>query len=135
MFIRNSMVGLRWGLVAMLLIALILVAGCGYKTVKATSEDDGDQVMLDVGQTLAISLEGNPTTGYTWEAAELDEGVLEQGETEYKASSKAIGAGGTETLQFKAIRAGEVALQLVYHRPWEKDVKPAKTYTLKVTVR
>jgi len=133
MFTKHSMAGLRWGLIAMLLIAL--VAGCGSKMVKATAEDDGGQVVLEVGQTLAISLEGNPTTGYTWEAVEFDEGVLEQGETEYEASSKAIGAGGTETLQFKAVRAGEVALRLVYHRPWEKDVKPAKTYALKVVVR
>ena len=29
----------------------------------------------------------------------------------------------------------EVTLQLVYHRPREKGVKPAKTYALQVVVR
>ena len=135
MFIRNPMAGLRWGLVAMLLIALVLVAGCGAMTVKATEEDNGGQTALDVGQTLAISLEGNPTTGYTWEAAEFDETILEQGEKEYKASPKAVGAGGMEVLHFRAVLPGEVALKLVYHRSWEKNVKPAKTYALQVVVR
>jgi len=135
MVARNSMAGRRWGLTAMLLVALILVAGCGATTIKATEENNGGQIELHVGQTLTISLEGNPTTGYTWEAVEFDETILEQGETEYKTSSKAVGAGGTETLHFKAVLPGEVPLKLVYHRPWEKDVKPAKTYTLKVIVR
>ena len=106
------------------------------KEVKLDAGDDGSQVELDAGQTLVVNLEGNPTTGYTWEAAELDEQVLRQvGETEFKPESDAIGAGGVQTLSFETANSGQTTLNLVYHRPWEADVEPAETFSVQVVVR
>ncbi len=118
----------------MLLAAL---SACGATNeVKLDAGDDGSQVELDAGQTLVVSLEGNPTTGYTWEAAELDEQVLRQaGETEFKPESDAIGAGGVQTLRFETVNTGQTTLKLVYHRPWEEDVEPAETFSVQVVVR
>ncbi len=122
-----------------LLLALTLATACSpqQQEVKATTADDGREMQLKKGQTLVVTLEGNPTTGYSWEAAEpLDEQVLRQvGEAEFKAESEALGAGGVQTLRFEAVKAGTTTLKLVYHRPWEEDVDPLETYSIQVVVR
>jgi inhibitor of cysteine peptidase len=122
-----------------LLIALIVATGCSpqQQEVKATTADNGREIQLKKGQTLVVTLEGNPTTGYSWEVAEpLDGQVLRQaGEAEFKAESEALGAGGVQILRFEAANAGKTTLKLVYHRPWEKDVEPLNTYSLQVVVR
>ena len=118
----------------MLLTAL---SACGASNeVKLDAGDDGSQVELNTGQTLVVSLAGNPTTGFTWEAAELDEQVLRQvGEAEFKPDSDAIGAGGVQTLHFETVNSGQTTLNLVYRRPWEEDVEPAETFSVQVVVR
>jgi len=122
-----------------LLVALTVTTGCSpqQQEVKATIADDGREMQLKKGQTLVVTLEGNPTTGYSWEVAEpLDEQVLRQtDEPEFKAESDLVGAGGVQILRFEAENAGKFTLKLVYHRPWEKDVEPLETYSIQVVVQ
>lgn len=123
--------------IAILLALLVLAAGCGpAKEVKLDASDNGRQVELQKGQALVITLESNPTTGFMWEVVELEESILRQiGEAEFQSESEAVGAGGTETFRFEAVKAGQMALKLVYHRPWEEDVEPLETFSLQVMVR
>ena len=122
-----------------LLVALTLATSCSpqQQEVKATMDDNGREMQLKKGQTLVVTLEGNPTTGYSWEVAEpLDEQVLRQaGEPEFKAESDLVGAGGVQVLRFEAVNAGKMTLKLVYHRPWEEGVDPLETYSIQVVVR
>lgn len=101
-----------------------------------TEKDAGRTVEMKAGDTLQVTLEGNPTTGYDWERASGDEAVLEQlGASTYKADSDLIGSGGQVTLRFEAVAAGQTTLQLVYHRPWETDEPPAETFEVTVVVK
>ena len=86
---------------------------------------------------MAITLDSNPTTGFSWAQSEDQPGdvLVPIGEPEFKSKSNLVGSGGTETLRFRADRPGETTLTLAYRRPWEKDTKPADTYTLVVSVR
>jgi len=103
--------------------------------VKLTAADNGSEIELKKGQTLVITLEANPTTGYTWEIAELGEQVLRQvGEIEFKPESELIGAGGVQIIRFEVVNAGRATLKLVYHRPWETDVEPLRTFSIQVVV-
>jgi len=126
-------------LLLILLLALTMATGCSpqQQEVKASIDDNGREMQLKKGQTLVVTLEGNPTTGYSWEVAEpLDEQVLRlTGEPEFKAESEALGAGGVQILRFEAVNAGTMTLKLVYHRPWEEGVEPLETYSLQVVVR
>jgi len=130
-----------FGKIAVVSFAFLLAAtlsGCGSQEVSLGAEDNGGQVTLEQGQTLAISLESNPTTGYGWQVLEMEAAVLQQsGEVEYKQSSGSeglVGAGGVETLRFEALAAGQTTLTLGYMRPWE-SVPPVETFTLQVTVQ
>ncbi|MEA3376320.1 MAG: protease inhibitor I42 family protein [Chloroflexota bacterium] len=57
--------------------------------------DDGSQVELVEGQTFTVSLEGNPTTGYTWEAVKHDQQILRQvGEPGFTPRVRSVGRVG-----------------------------------------
>jgi len=102
---------------------------------RLTAKDAGSTVTLRVGDSLEIALEGNPTTGYTWEIAPGAGALMEQwGEREFKPYSSALGSGGMFTLRFKAIQQGEAQLKLIYHRTFEPDVPPLQTFEIKLVV-
>ena len=125
----------------LLILSALIFSGCGpAKEVKLDAANNGSQVELKKGQILVITLESNPTTGFRWEMVEIDESILRQmGEPEFKVSDPRQppppGTGGWEIWRFEAMSAGQAALELVYHRPWEEDVEPLETFFLQVAVR
>jgi inhibitor of cysteine peptidase len=129
-------------IVIVIAIVAVLAAGTVWFIMQSrqpaalTEADAGSTVQLQVGDSLAVRLEGNPSTGYIWEVAPQSLTVLEQvGDAEFDASGDQPGAPGTLTLRFKAVSAGEQPLRLVYRRPWEADIAPADTYEVTVVVR
>jgi inhibitor of cysteine peptidase len=128
-----------------LLFALLLVTGCTGAvsepgTVELNDGDNGKIINLSLGQILIISLGSNPTTGYSWEVAEIDGAVLEQKgealfEDEAPEGTPLVGAGGTETFKFSGVAEGETTLKLIYHRPWEEGVEPLEIYLISVNVK
>ena len=122
-----------------LFVLLLLTGGCNAPEVKLDDTHNGSQKEIARGQTLLTTLESNPTTGYSWQVAEIDQVILRQvGDAEYKSAASnpsMVGTGGTETFRFETAGTGTTSLKLVYRRPWEKDVPPIKTYTVQVTVR
>ena len=123
-------------LIALLALAL-LAAGCGAsEAVQVGPDDNGQQFELKAGQELIVTLAANPTTGYSWDVGESSEAVIRAvGEPEFASESNLMGAGGTQTMHFEAVEAGQSTLTLVYNRPWEKDVEPIETFSIVVVVR
>lgn len=124
--------------ISMLGLIIILATACGpAKPVNLTAADKGSQVSLKVGGQIVITLDSNPSTGYTWEAQGLDTTIFKQvGEATFVSSDPGlVGAGGTLTLTFKVLKAGTASLMLVYHRPWETGVEPLDTFSVTVTVK
>ena len=122
---------------AALIVVLVLMNGCASKQTKLTAVDNNGQVDLGVGDSIVIELDGNPSTGYTWTAKDLDTSMFQQvGDPEFKSSNPSlIGSGGSLTLTFKSLKAGTAALTLIYQRLWETDVKPQDTFTVSVVVK
>ena len=104
--------------------------------VQLTEKDTCRMVEINAGDTLEISLRGNPSTGYTWEVDIFDRDVLKQvGKIEFKAHRKARGAGGNFTLRFEATSPGKTLLRLIYRRPFEKDIPPVNTFEATILVK
>ncbi|HUV02569.1 MAG TPA: protease inhibitor I42 family protein [Desulfobacteria bacterium] len=131
-------------LIAILIIVVLLLAYVPREggnqasgAVQLAATDNGRTIKLTIGQVVTITLEANPTTGYTWDVVEpLSGPVMRQvGEIEFESESDAIGAGGVQTVRFEVVNAGQTALTLVYHRPWETDVEPLKTFAIHVVAR
>ena len=118
---------------------LAFVSGCGSQPANAilTEKNDGMTVTLKLGDPLVVQLQGNPTTGYNWETENKDLKTLQlTGEPEFTSTNKDLaGSAGVVTLKFKAVAVGQEPLKLIYHRSWEKDVAPLKTFTLSIVVK
>jgi len=111
------------------------MADCGTMQTKVTSADDGKQLNAGVGEEIVVTLDGNPTTGYTWDAKDLDASMIQQiGSTEFKSGNPGLVAAGG-TLTFKTLKPGTTSLTLIYHRPWETDVKPLQSFTTTIIVK
>ncbi len=101
--------------------------------IRLTEEDHGRLAELDQDQTLVISLESNPSTGYSWQVEAINENVLKLvGETEFEQTSPLLGAPEKQILRFRPTGGGQSDLKLAYRRPWEKGVKPIKEYAIQV---
>ena len=123
----------RFSRIAIVAVVLVIVIW-----VIVNAGDQGgapESVSVRQGKTFQLQLEGNPTTGYIWEIAKLDERMLELvGEPEFASDSNAIGSGGEFTFTFKALSQGDTTVELVYHRPWEKGVEPLETHSCLVSI-
>jgi inhibitor of cysteine peptidase len=102
---------------------------------------DGTTQQLAKGEVLTITLESNPSTGYSWFATVSNPDVLSQmGEPEYieptqSSSTMIVGASGTETFLFQGTDTGSATITLDYKRGWETDAAPEKTITIIVEVK
>ncbi len=110
-----------------------------FPDVNVDEDDDGGQVVFKQGQVLVVTLESNPSTGYSWSVVENQDSILEQvGESEFvqpeQSDPPMVGVGGWEVFRFKAVSTGQETLELIYRRSWETDVEPANTFTIEVVV-
>lgn len=123
--------------VVALVFLLLIMGSCrrASKSMILTESDAGKTAEMSIGDELAITLVGNPSTGYGWEVVPVEGAVLEPvGEPEFEADSDLVGAPGKITLHFKAIRAGQQTLRLIYRRPWEEQAEPLETFEVTVIV-
>jgi inhibitor of cysteine peptidase len=101
-----------------------------------TIADNRKQVALKIGEMLAITLDSNPSTGYSWQFIPMKQAILrQQGEPEYTPPVQPLpGAGGQHTFQFTAVGAGKATLTLAYRRSFEPNAAPAQTFSIQVVV-
>lgn len=106
--------------------------------VSLTEADDGAAVRLASGGTLVITLESNPSTGFTWAiAGEPPAQVALQGEPDYvepDQSGDVVGAPGSQVFTFVAVAPGSGTLHLAYARTWEEGTSPEASFAVSVEV-
>jgi inhibitor of cysteine peptidase len=94
-------------------------------------------VRMKTGDTLEITLEGNPTTGYTWEKVEGDNAILSpQGDYKYTPAKPLAGSGGGGfVFTFLGAAAGKTKLRLIYHRTFGENIAPVEAFEVIVIVK
>lgn len=94
-------------------------------------------VDVKVDDDFTISLEANPSTGYSWELTGPldDQVVVELGSDHQPGEGTGVGVPGQQLFRFQAVGKGTATIGLQYVRPWETGVAPAKTseFTVNVT--
>lgn len=128
------MVGRQLLLIVLVTLGLSLAAAD--KPLQLSSDSDGKSIAVKVGVRFDLTLIENPSTGYAWEVTEGLGGTVKQsGKAEHHSLNiGTVGGGGTVTFHFQAATAGATHLKLVYHRSFEKDKPPLKTFQLAVKV-
>jgi inhibitor of cysteine peptidase len=131
----------KFSLMVSMAVLILACASCnprgsgGVIEIDITGNDS--TVRMQVGEELVISLESNPTTGYTWQLIEpLSSILVQEGEVEFTQQGEEglVGAGGVEVFRFSAEQAGTATIQMGYLRVWEEGVAPIETFSLTVEV-
>ena len=93
------------------------VAGC-----TSTAADSQNMVNVALGDTFTLTLRGNPTTGYSWDATEIPAEITltEKHYEQDKTDPMMVGVGGTFHFRFKAVKKADANIHFEYRRPWEK---------------
>jgi inhibitor of cysteine peptidase len=145
-----------FGLLSILLLPL-LMAGCASskevasttaaskaQTVEITLDEFSSQksmlkyVELVQPGTLTVRLGSNPTTGYSWEDAEIvHPSVIKQISRNYEKPTDTglVGVGGTEVWVFNTTDTGLAMIKMSYGQSWAGGEKDAYTVTINVNVR
>ncbi|WP_102126515.1 protease inhibitor I42 family protein [Deinococcus planocerae] len=106
------------------------------RVVRLGQDASGRAINLNVGDTLEITLPGNPSTGYTWQPL-IDPWptLLALGQPSFLAQGTGLGAGGLVTLSYQAVQPGTVDLSLLYGRPSSPPDPNAQEFDLTVSVQ
>lgn len=130
----------------LLLVLAMTAAACGVRDddgggagpeadVNVTDADNGQSYTVKVGDHISIALASNPTTGYEWAVQNVKTTVISyQGSDFQGATSGLVGAGGTQTLTFRAELPGDSPIELKYWRSFEGDSSIGQTFTIQITV-
>ncbi len=128
----------------LLTMSLCLASCLAAAFIQVSCDDFGKQqhvskaVNVAVGDTFAVTLCSNATTGFQWpESAQISDPTVVQ-QTDHKFVSPGtgfVGAPGKEVWTFKALKKGTSTVSLEYSRPWEGGEKGEWTFNLTVVVK
>ncbi len=119
---------------AALVVTLLFIPASAYAAQTLDESSSGKVVVLVEGQSLELSLPGNPSTGFSWQYfPEMNNNILNETKHEFRGESNLPGAGGREYWAFQTAGTGAVTLSLAYMRPWESRM-PEQTFKLEILV-
>ncbi|MEN8223320.1 MAG: protease inhibitor I42 family protein [Acidobacteriota bacterium] len=103
------------------------------------NEDGNNKITLKASVTFGLLLRSNLSTGFNWGLKPGPEsdivsylGVVDH-EIE-KNDEQKFGSATIEKFVFKSMRSGEIELEFIYCRQWEKDKKPEKKVLIKLII-
>lgn len=88
---------------------------------------------VSVGAPFAVEFASAPSTGYTWEAATLPEGVRLVGSETRPPAGSAPGDAGEQVFHLQADHGGRYELHFQLKRRWESE--PVRRETIEVEAR
>lgn len=97
------------------------------------TQESAINLETQAGKTFDISLESNPSTGFSWQA-KYDQEYFELVDQKFETSSELIGAGGKEIFSFKALKTGDKFIDFDYLRTFEKD-QVQKSLSYKILIK
>jgi inhibitor of cysteine peptidase len=94
---------------------------------------NGATIVVSPGERVAIVLDENPTTGYSWNAT-FSPGLVDTGEgyTPNPETAGLAGAGGIHYWIVEVPEGGAQQFSAVYMRPWEGVLPEDQTFTLNI---
>jgi inhibitor of cysteine peptidase len=108
------------------------------KEVRLNDGDNGKTVKVAVGGTVTLTLESNPTTGFSWTGVDkVDKDILKLERNDYKQNASPagmVGVGGRDTIVYRALKKGKAKVDLTYMQPWEPDSEFITKYSVTVEV-
>ena len=98
---------------------------------------NGKNATVKLNDTFRVALEGNPTTGYSWNVSVSKGLTLLNPNGTYKqnpAPANMTGVGGVYTWDVKAILNGTQTFSAIYKQPWENTTGNETKFNLTLNV-
>lgn len=123
-------------MLTLILMSTVMIGITQAQDQQLTEADNGKTFHLSIGSALTIDLPVTSGTGYSWDIQTNNNQLLRPVNESGQKSIGPTRPGGptNKRFRFKALNSGGEALKLIYHRPWEKNVAPAKTFSIMVTI-
>lgn len=116
------MVRRRWLLVV---VSLLVTAACvSGETWELTDSDDLGRFSVESGDTIEVTLEENPSTGYSWDPVAIPDMLALTSDEYLEPDSDLAGAPGSHVFVFEAREEGAGILRLEYIRPFDDPIVP-----------
>ena len=97
-----------------------------------------DTMHAKLNEPFNITLDSNPTTGYSW-TVDFDHEYLSGGTEVYSASGTSqpvrVGGGSKQIFTFTPIQEGQTEISAVYKRPWEDIVAEERTFLIVISTK
>jgi inhibitor of cysteine peptidase len=94
------------------------------------------EVNVDLGDQFSISLDSNPSTGYTWDALYDPEYLKLMSEVyvpdESGSDPPVVGVGGNEVFTFEALKTGQSTINFNYHPAWNDEPVDTVEYDINI---
>lgn len=85
-----------------------------------------------LGAGFEVELGSGASTGYTWELLEPHEGIALVASGFREQAGAAIGDGGSQVFELRALRAGRQQLHFVRKRRWEQEAIDSRVIDIEV---
>jgi len=95
--------------------------------------NNNETVTLPVGSEITISLDENPTTGYSWNVTS-SAGLEYVNDTYIAPETGLVGAGGVHVWQYLAAEGGTAEFSAIYKRPWEETTGNETAFSMAFTI-
>jgi inhibitor of cysteine peptidase len=94
-------------------------------------------IEVNAGDTLTVTLASNPTTGFQWGETQItDKAIIQQTKSEYVEPVQGmLGAAGKQIYTLKALKIGETKVSTQYSRPWQGGEQAEWTFDLTIIVK
>jgi inhibitor of cysteine peptidase len=100
-----------------------------------THADQGKSLTVSPGDTVSLTLDEAPTTGYRWDIERSNAEILEVLDSTYRQPGQsAVGGSGEHSWTFKAKREGSVQLVLKRWRSFEGDTSVVERFDVTIRV-
>jgi inhibitor of cysteine peptidase len=101
-----------------------------------TQADNGKSVTIGPGETVRISLDENPSTGFRWALEQGNDEILELLTSDYiQGSGPGVGGGGKRVWKFTAKKSGDARLVMKRWRTWEGDKSTVERLEVTIHVK
>ena len=100
-----------------------------------TEAQNGGSFAVGVGDSIVITLPENPSTGYRWSTASLDQNLLSQEAHDFHPGGPGVGSGGTVVWRFHGKREGRTRLELKKVRSWEAGAEPVGQFAVSLEIK
>ena len=102
--------------------------------VKVGEHQNGQQIELEQGQILRVTLPEVRTAGFRWILRASNQQILTPLADDTNAESAAIGGAAQHHWDFRAAERGKTDLVFEYDRPWARAAAAARTFSVSVHV-